>query len=120
MSEPAREPGTLEITVSSVYAKRRPEWLRLVTRDGDVVYDGPLPESVDSSTLLSGCQTWQDERPRRCTGSPLGRQQAMAPAEDLLGPWSFERVKTFQPRGGRRPYAPAVWRASGLRATEGP
>ena len=54
MSEPAREPGTLEITVSSVYAKRRPEWLRLVTRDGDVVYDGPLPESVDSSHTLVG------------------------------------------------------------------
>jgi hypothetical protein len=54
VSEPAREPGTLEITVSSVYAKRRPEWLRLVTGDGDIVYDGPLPESVDASHTLVG------------------------------------------------------------------
>jgi hypothetical protein len=54
VSEPAREPGTLEITVSSRYAKFRPEWLRLVTRDGDVVYEGPLPESIDGSHTLVG------------------------------------------------------------------
>ena len=44
----------LEIVVSSHYAKVRPARLRLVTADGDVVYDGPLPECVDGAHTLVG------------------------------------------------------------------
>jgi hypothetical protein len=54
MSAPTAEPTVLEITVSSRYAKLRPERLRLVTPDGDVVYDGPLPETTDGAHTLVG------------------------------------------------------------------
>jgi len=53
-SVPTAEPTVLEITVSSRYAKLRPERLRLVTPDGDVVYDGPLPETTDGAHTLVG------------------------------------------------------------------
>jgi hypothetical protein len=54
MSAPAPDPRLLEITVSSRYAKLRPERLRLVTPDGDVIYDGPLPETTDGAHTLVG------------------------------------------------------------------
>lgn len=54
MSGPAPEPEVLEITVPSRYSKLRPERLRLVTPDGDVVYDGPLPETTDGAHTLVG------------------------------------------------------------------
>ena len=44
----------LEIVVSSRFAKVRPDRLRLVTAEGDVVYDGPLPEFVDGAHTLVG------------------------------------------------------------------
>jgi hypothetical protein len=40
--------------VSSSYATFRPERLRLVTPNGEVVYDGPLPETVDGAHTLVG------------------------------------------------------------------
>jgi hypothetical protein len=60
VSAPASEPGLLEITVSSRYAKFRPERLRLVTPDGDVLYDGPIPEPVDGAHTLVGLPTVPD------------------------------------------------------------
>ena len=57
MSAPSAETGLLEITVSSRYAKFRPERLRLVTPDGEVVYDGPLPETADGAHTLVGLPT---------------------------------------------------------------
>ena len=80
MSEPAREPGTLEITVSSVYAKRRPEWLRLVTRDGDVVYDGPHPSPSTAHTLV-GLPNLGRLSDLGDTGSPLDDSEPMAPSK---------------------------------------
>jgi len=44
----------LEIIVPSRYATVRPARLRLVTADGDVVYDGPLPDCVDGAHTLVG------------------------------------------------------------------
>lgn len=57
MSAPSAEPRLLGITVSSSYATFRPERLRLVTPNGEVVYDGPLPETVDGAHTLVGLPT---------------------------------------------------------------
>ena len=57
MSAFSPEPRLLEITVPSSYATNRPDRLRLVTPDGHVVYDGPLPETADGAHTLIGLPT---------------------------------------------------------------
>ena len=57
MSASSPDTRLLEITVPSSYATFRPERLRLVTPDGDVVYDGPLPETADGAHTLIGLPT---------------------------------------------------------------